>query len=184
MKWIWTALLVLVLMTMPAIAAPAAVDPGWKALGESTWIAEGASKNPEHIVYVFTDTECPYCHKLWLAMRPYLADGTRVQVRNIPVAVISEDSEPRAQAILMQKDPAAAFAKHEAAFKSGGIAKATTLSPDISAKLEKNQALMSEFGLRGTPAILYLDADGKMRGAQGSPSPAALAAIMGAPAKP
>ena len=50
----------------------------WNDLGKSTWIAEG-STTPRRIVYVFTDTECPYCHKLWLATQPLLV-GSDVQV--------------------------------------------------------------------------------------------------------
>jgi thiol:disulfide interchange protein DsbG len=162
-----------------AVAAPAA-QPDAKALADSTYITEGSLK-PDRIVYVFIDTECPYCHRLRAAMQPYLGAGSRVQVRYVLVAVLNEDSEPHAQAILMRKDTARALAEHENAFDKGGIAKPAALRADLSAKLEGNQALMSAFSLRGTPSIVYADPDGKLVKLQGTPDAEALAALMTPP---
>lgn len=51
-----------------AAASKPQMDPSlWGQLERSTWFAEGAAK-PERVVYIFTDTECPYCHKLWLEL--------------------------------------------------------------------------------------------------------------------
>jgi thiol:disulfide interchange protein DsbG len=176
MKWI--CVLLLALTGMQAMASPAEGNADWKALGASTWIAEGA-KTPERTVYVFTDTECPYCHKLWASMRPYLGPDSKVQVRYVVVAVINEDSEPRATAILSAKNPAAELTRHEQTYAQGGIAKATVARADISAKLDSNMELMVQFGLRGTPSIIYLDATGNPQRVQGNPSPTALASILG-----
>ncbi|OZB71633.1 MAG: thiol:disulfide interchange protein DsbG, partial [Lysobacterales bacterium 13-68-4] len=62
----------------------------WASLEKSTWIAEGSPK-ASRIVYVFNDTECPYCHRLWAAIQPKLAKG-EVQVRYVMVAVIAPKS--------------------------------------------------------------------------------------------
>jgi thiol:disulfide interchange protein DsbG len=162
-----------------AVAVPAA-QPDAKALADSTYVTEGSLK-PDRIVHVFIDTECPYCHRLRAAMQPYLGAATRVQVRYVLIAVLNEDSEPHAQAILMRKDSARALAEHENAFDKGGIARPAALDPGISAKLERNQALMSALGLRGTPSIVYQDTDGKLVRLQGSPDAEALAALMTPP---
>ena len=175
----WILLVMLVFGALGAVAAPA-IQPDAKALGESTYVVEGSLK-PDRIVYVFIDTECPYCHRLRAAMQPYLGAGSRVQVRYVLVAVLNEDSEPHAQAILMRKDTARALAEHENAFDKGGIAKPAALDPGISAKLERNQELMSAFGLRGTPSVVYQDTDGKLVKLQGSPDAEALAALMTPP---
>jgi thiol:disulfide interchange protein DsbG len=175
----WILLATMVFGAMFAVAAPAA-QPDAKALADSTYVTEGALK-PDRIVYVFIDTECPYCHRLRAAMQPYLGAGSRVQVRNILVAVLNEDSEPHAQAILMRKDTTQALAEHENAFDKGGIAKPAVLRADLSAKLASNQALMAAFGLRGTPSIVYQDADGKLVKLQGSPDAEGLAALMTPP---
>src|SRR5690625_828456 len=100
-------------LTTPAMRQVSAfTEAQWKALEKSTWVAEG-DKDAGRVVYVFTDTECPYCHKFWKASQPWLEKGG-VQVRNILVAVISPQSLPRAAAILAAADPAAAWMRIEA----------------------------------------------------------------------
>lgn len=87
-----------------AAMAPAPDPALWDRLAKSTWVAEGAAK-PGRIAYVFTDTECPFCHKLWLALQPYLHRGN-IQVRNVIVAVIAPESLGRGAAVLTARDPA------------------------------------------------------------------------------
>ncbi|MGH8042228.1 MAG: thiol:disulfide interchange protein DsbG [Rudaea sp.] len=149
----------------------------WDRLEKSTWIAEGASK-PERVVYVFTDTECPYCHKLWLATQPYLQQG-KVQVRNVIVAVIAPSSLGRGAAVLSAKDPSATWSTHERAFGHSPIAPLTAVDPRMRAKIEANKALMTRFGAFGTPAIIYRDGNGQIRMVLGQPDTAALRRIFG-----
>src|SRR5699024_2917269 len=50
------------------------LSTAWQQLENSTWFAEGA-EDPETIVYVFSDPNCPYCHLAWLANQPYMDAG-------------------------------------------------------------------------------------------------------------
>ena len=133
----------------------------WGELAASRWIAEGAA-HPRRIVYVFTDTECPYCHALWQATQPLLAGG-EVQVRHIIVAVIAPKSLTRAAAILAAADPAARFRQHEADFGHSPVQPLASVPPAIASQIRANNALMRKLGIDGTPATVYQDADGRIR---------------------
>jgi thiol:disulfide interchange protein DsbG len=174
-RWMAAGLLMMVAAT--ACAAPTAADSqAWKALQGTTWLAEGATK-PTAVIYVFTDTECPYCQKLWTAMQPRLANG-HVQVRNVLVAVIDEESEPRAKTILGSTNPAIAFAEHHRRYAQGGLAIVPTTKPGLQEKLDANLAVMQSMGLAGTPSIVFRTADGAVQRVPGNPSESVLAAIM------
>lgn len=148
----------------------------WKALEESTWVAEGDA-DAERVVYVFTDTECPYCHKFWKASQPWLAKGG-VQVRNILVAVISPKSLPHAAAILESGDPAGAWRKNEQHFGQSGAAAEAEPSTATLKKIRANNTLMMRLGFYGTPGVVYKDARGEIHTLHGlPPDPQQLKAI-------
>jgi thiol:disulfide interchange protein DsbG len=150
---------------LQAASAPSLSEATWADLGKAGWIAEGAIK-PKRIVYVFTDTECPYCHKLWLATQPLLAGGD-VQVRHVMVAVIAPQSLNRAAAILDAPDPKAALHQHESTFGHSTVQPLANVSTATEKRIEANSALMDKVGVQGTPATVYKDASGKIRMAVG-----------------
>ena len=150
----------------------------WQALENSTWIAEGA-KHPHRVIYVISDTECPYCHRLWQQVQPMLDHGS-VQVRYVLVAVIKPESLGRAAAILSESNPAAALRRHEAHFRDSPIKPMLHVPAKLESKLQANNNLMSQMGVSGTPAIIYRDADGHLRLIDGLPSdPRHIRAIFG-----
>ncbi|OZB59596.1 MAG: thiol:disulfide interchange protein DsbG [Lysobacterales bacterium 14-68-21] len=149
----------------------------WASLEKSTWIAEGSPK-ASRIVYVFNDTECPYCHRLWAAIQPKLAKG-EVQVRYVMVAVIAPKSESRAAAVLEAADPAATLRQHEQHFGNSPVQPVAKVSAATAKKLEDNATLMDTLGITGTPAVIYKDASGKIRQDDGMPPPDALDEIFG-----
>ncbi len=150
----------------------------WKALADSTWIAEGA-RNPERIVYVFSDTECPYCHQLWQETQPLLADS-HVQVRYVLVAVIRPESLGRAAAILADPNPSVQLRRHEDDYGHSPMTPMSQVPTGLKARLAANAALMNRLGATGTPAIVYRDAAGKLQLVAGLPSdPAQLKTIFG-----
>ncbi len=163
--------------SLHAATAPSLSEATWTELGNAHWIAEGASK-PKRIVYVFTDTECPYCHKLWLATQPLLAGGD-VQVRHILVAVIAPQSLNRAAAILEAPDPKAALHRHENTFGHSTLQPLANVSAATEKRIAANIALMEKLGIHGTPATVYKDASGKIRMATGVPPDARLKTIFG-----
>lgn len=154
------------------------LDPAlWKQLAAATWFSEGPAK-PERIVYIFTDTDCPYCHQLWLAVRPYLRQN-KVQIRDIIVAVIAPTSLGRGAAVLAAADPAATMRLHEQAFGHSPIRPLTAVAPGIRAKIAANEALMNRVGGFATPVIVYRDEHGRIHMVLGVPDPAAMRAIFG-----
>lgn len=146
---------------LQAAMAPSLSEATWTDLGKASWIAEGASR-PKRIVYVFTDTECPYCHKLWLATQPLLAGGD-VQVRHVMVAVIAPQSLNRAAAILDAPDPKAALHRHENTFGHSTVQPLASVPETTKKRIAANVALMQKLGIQGTPATVYKDAAGKIR---------------------
>jgi thiol:disulfide interchange protein DsbG len=147
----------------------------WAKLEEANWIAVGA-EDPERVVYMFTDPNCPYCNSIWQATEPYYDDG--LQVRHIMVGIIKQSSLPKAAAIMSADDPAAALRRHEESYEDdGGIAAADSISTEVRQQLQANTQLMREVGVNGTPAIFYKDADGKVKSANGMPSLDRLAQI-------
>lgn len=162
---------------LESASTPALDEATWARLGKASWIAEGAT-HPKRIVYVFTDTECPYCHKLWQATQPLLVGGD-VQVRHIMVAVIAPQSAARAAAVLDAPDPKAAMHEHESAFGHSPIAPLKDLPAATGKRIEDNNALMDSLGISGTPATVYKDAHGKIRMAVGMLPPDQINAIFG-----
>ena len=154
----------------------------WTVLEEEAhWIPAGAEE-PERVVYVFTDPNCPYCHDLWKATKPYYSEG--LQVRHILVGILKPSSPAKAAAILGADDPAAALRRHENRYADGGIAPAADPAPAVQAQLEQNQQLMRRMGARATPALIYRDGNGEVHSLSGMPRLKALPEILRLPEQP
>lgn len=151
-------------------------ERAWKQLEASSWIADG--RPAPRIVYAFMDPNCPYCGRFWKDARPWVDTG-KVQVRHVMVGILGPTSGPKAAAILMAKDPAAALAQHERDRGGGGIKPPAKVDPAVQAKLDANRALMQSLGSGATPTLFYRDAKGVVRSVQGAPSPEMLTAILG-----
>lgn len=156
-------------LTGPALAKVAngnLGEPQWQALEASHWVVEGNPK-AKRVVYVFVDTRCPYCERLWQASQPFLKKGD-VQVRNILVGVIRPESLPEAAHILAAKDPTAAWAHNEENFGKHPTPE-TDAPADALQKVRANTELMQQLGFMGTPGVVWKDAAGKIHALQGMP---------------
>ncbi|MBV6303297.1 thiol:disulfide interchange protein DsbG [Candidimonas humi] len=152
-------------------------DALWDKLASSTWIRDGKADAPR-IVYMFSDPNCPYCHRFWAAARPWV-DAGKVQLRNLLVGVIKPDSSTKAAAILGASDRTAALEQNERNFEKGGITPAASVPPDVRKILGSNQAFMVELGFQGTPGIVYQDENGLAQRLTGMPQPEDLGKILG-----
>lgn len=159
------------------LASGPMTEQTWAQLEDATWVRDGDADAPR-VVYTFTDTNCPFCHRFWEAARPWV-DAGKVQLRHVMVGVIAADSAPKAAAILGADDPGAALQENELAFDDGGITPAADVPAAVAKDLEANQALMVELGFRGTPGIVYEDEDGRLQTVAGMPQGDALSAVMG-----
>jgi thiol:disulfide interchange protein DsbG len=149
----------------------------WQRLESSTWIADG-SADAQRTVYVFSDPNCPFCNLFWKQARPWVEAGD-VQLRHVMVGMLRPDSAGKSAALLVAEDPEAALNAHEAAGKASQLKPVGTISPKVVEELEANLALMGEMGASATPAIYYLDEEGRLQQQQGAPRPDSLKAIMG-----
>lgn len=131
-------------------------------MGKATVITEG--KGPR-VLNIFFDANCPYCHELYTALRPKVGkDG--LEVRWVPVAVLSPSSVTKGAAILQAPDRLKAFFDNENTYgkgptgQGGGIAPATKVLPASSAILNANNALLEATKSPGVPTMLYRDKQG------------------------
>ena len=167
-------------------------DSVWGRLQSSRWVADGSDKAPK-TVYVFTDLNCPYCNKFWSDARPWVDTG-RVQLRHVIVGILTPTSPGKAAALLTEKDAAAVLASYERgqvagtkkAMTSGrphplsddGMKPLASVPPAIQRQLDANEKVMTDLGLRATPAIVWRNDMGTVQMRTGIPDEA-LAAIFG-----
>ena len=158
------------------------LNPLYSALEKSFFIAEGTQKAPKSVIYAFFDPNCPFCHFAWQALQPYEAAG--LQVRWIPVAYLMETSTDKAAAILQAKNQLAAFRENELKYNmknhEGGIKPAKPSANSLK-QLQANSELMHQFGITGTPAIVWKDTQGKIQIKGGMPRLGELPGITGLP---
>ena len=95
------------------------------------------------------------------------------------VGIIRADSPAKSAALLAAKDPQQALLEHEQAGKASTLKPLASIPPAIQAKLDANSQLMDEMGAAATPAIFYLDDQGRLQQQQGAPSPDKLSKILG-----
>lgn len=152
-------------------------ENAWPQLADAHWIADGKKSAPRTI-YVFTDPNCPYCHKFYEEARPWVKAG-KVQLRQIMVGMLRPSSPGKAAALLDADNPTKAYHKHEKHYQSGGIKPMDSVPSALQSKVDANNTLMSELGIRGTPGIVYKDSDGKIQIKQGVPHGDELKQIMG-----
>ncbi len=154
----------------------------YQQLEKTAYVTEGALDNPKQIIYAFTDANCPYCHYTWQALQPYEKIG--LQVRWIPVAVIRPTSMAKAIAILSAEDKTAAFQQMEANHgKEWTPSKEVTeaAQPEIAAQVRQNAVLMQQFGIAGTPGLVWKDAKGDVQIKGGMPRLSEIPTITGLP---
>lgn len=132
-------------------------------IDQATWIVEGKGKR---VIYIFFDPDCPYCHKLYESLRPLIV-GQDLQVRWIPVAMLTSTSEGKAAAILQASNPLEAFHKNEDDFgfndsgPGGGISPASTITNKTSLDLITNLSLLQDQNLFAVPVVVFQAKDGQ-----------------------
>lgn len=103
----------------------------------------------KHVVTVFTDITCGYCHKLHEQMKDYNALGITVRYLAFPRQGLSSQAEKDMRSIWCMADRNKAF---DDAMKGVDISPATCKT-DIS----EHYKLGVQFGIQGTPAIVLQD---------------------------
>jgi len=143
-------------------------------IDQASWIAEG--KSP-HVVYIFFDPNCPYCHKLYENARPWVKQG-KLELRWIPVGILIASSHGKAVAILGAKDPLKAFYQNEDHYNRGGGIDEDLATPEIEKKLKANEQLLADSQLGAVPLMLFRSRTGAAMLVPGSPPKARLASLL------
>ena len=103
------------------------------------------AKNEKHVVTVFMDITCHYCHLLHQQLKEYNDLGITVRYLAFPRAGMNAESAKQMEAIWTAKDPS--FALNEA--ENGNLPKEVK-TPNI---VKKQYELGIQFGVKGTPSI-------------------------------
>lgn len=162
----------------PRNAREQVLESLFQDIDQATFIAEG--KGP-HVIYVFFDPNCPYCHKLYLDTRDWIKEG-KTELRWIPVGILTATSADKAAAMLDAKDPLQAFYDNEdhytrEAGKGGGL-EGGIATPAVEKQLQVNEKLLARTGMGAVPAMLFRATDNTPILIQGSPPKDKLAIIL------
>jgi thiol:disulfide interchange protein DsbG len=130
----------------------------------ANWIKLGSDKAP--VIYTFIDPECPHCHDLIQNIRKsgYLEQGL-LQLRLIPVGVLTENSLTEAAYLLASPDPQKELFRHLDGDKTALLADKTVNTQGV----QRNIKLMQDWKLDVTPFSVYRGRDGKVKVLQGVP---------------
>lgn len=179
---VWAALVAMLLLVVGfSAAASDHTGPLQQAAGavltdieQTHWIAEG---HGPHVVYIFFDPNCPYCHTLYSNSRSFVATG-KIQLRWIPVGVLTTTSHGKALAMLGAKDPLQAFYQNENHYTRGnGGLDEDFGTPEVEQRLSANEAQWNRLGLGVVPIMLFYNKAGEPQLIQGAPPSSRLAAL-------
>ncbi len=104
------------------------------------------AKNEKHVVTVFFDITCHYCHKLHEQLKEYNDLGITVRYLGFPRNGMDSKAAKQMEAIFTSKDPV--FALNEA--ENGNLPKELK----EAAVVKKHYELGGQFGVQGTPTII------------------------------
>lgn len=155
-----------------AAGAEKAAAAIWPDIGKATWAVDGKS---DHVVYIFFDPNCPYCHRLYESLRPWIGRG-ELEARWIPIGTLMTTSLGKAAAILEAPDRTAALHENETRFSRetgafGGITEEPLPRDETLRQLAVNLELLKRTGDQGVPMMLYRLKDGSVHATLGAPKP-------------
>jgi len=116
-------------------------------LGEENMLVYRPKGEVKHTITVFTDIYCPYCRRLHEEMSDYMENG--IKVRYIFVPFKGPKSVEASESVWCAKDRNKALDMAKAGEE---IEKKSCDNP-----ISKHQALATQLGIRGTPAIMTED---------------------------
>lgn len=156
------------LLTSPSLRAAtddrAVAASLMKAMTDASYIPDGSG---DQIVYFFFDPNCPYCHRVYDRIKKIRPDFPDVQIRWVPLGMLSGSSKTKAAAIIQANDPLAAFHQSESNYgfmdndTGGGIAPAKTVLPATQTILDENLSILQGANLYGIPVVVFQADDGK-----------------------
>lgn len=148
-----------------AVTAPSKSDQLYEAVTTANWISIGKPEAP--IIYSFIDPECPHCHDLIQDVRKsgFLEKG-QVQLRLLPVGIISEESLQEAAYLLAAPNAQDLLFQH-----LDGKPGVLLADPNVNTQgVQRNMSLMQDWKFDVTPFSIYKDTSGKVKILRGRPN--------------
>jgi thiol:disulfide interchange protein DsbG len=160
--------------------APNTANTAYANISMTTYVQQGNANAP-HKMYAVMDPNCIFCHKLYMALQPYVQSG-QLSVRWIVAGFLKSSSQGKALAILGASNPVAALAQNESNFndsiEEGGIAPMNNPSAAVKAQFTNNMKFVVKSQISATPVILYKDQNGNSKMSMGGPDAAHLDAFI------
>ena len=170
----------LLFTSLARAAMPGVADRLLAGMEQATFIAEG---HGSRVLWIFFDPNCPYCHKVYERLRPWVGKD-KLQFRWVPVGMLTSTSEGKAAALLQARDRLAALHLSENDFNfstqgpGGGIAPAKRIAGKTRMDLQANLSLLQGENINGVPLLLFRKRNGSAELFIGAPTPAQLAAML------
>ncbi|MDY0029830.1 MAG: thiol:disulfide interchange protein DsbG [Pseudobdellovibrionaceae bacterium] len=145
-------------------AAKSKAEQLYDSVQSANWIQLGDKSAPA--IYTFIDPECPHCHDLIDDFRKssYLDRGF-VQLRLIPVGVLSEKSLAEAAYLIASPNPQKDLFNHLDGKENALLVDKNTNTQSV----QRNMQIMQDWKLDVTPFSVYKDVGGKVKVLQGRP---------------
>jgi len=133
-------------------------------------------------LYIIFDPNCPYCHKLFEELHPYVVKN-EVTIHWIPVGILTNTSPGKAAAILQAKNRLKAFYQSEHHWNNsedqgGRIAPLQNPSAKTRHELEANDNLLTNNNLNGVPVTLFVTTNNSAFYFEGTPPAQKMAKIL------
>lgn len=140
---------------IPATSVAPAIDP-YAATAEAAKGFASGNQMATRTVYVYFDTQCPHCGKLWETMK---ALNGSVKVVWIPVGILNPASVSQGAALLASADPTQAMNAHESQLLNGGRGMSASAPTSAqSAVIKANTKLLQAVGGDSVPFIVAKNA--------------------------
>lgn len=119
---------------------------------EAKGFTAGAMMNA-NAVYIFFDTQCSHCARLWEAAMPLHKKAKFIW---IPVGLLNGASSSQGAALLSSADPAQSMADHEKSMLAGqgGISASASAAPAMEQAMKGNTRLFKNLGIESVPFII------------------------------
>lgn len=136
----------------------------WAEMGKTNYVEFGSKNAP--MLYVFVDPFCPYCKEFWQDIAAdYVAEG-KVNLRLIPVGILTNESADAAAYIVNQNDRAQAWLNLVAA----SLPKEALVPGEKGMDgIKDNFNTMQKWKIESTPFSIYQSPEGKTKMYRGKP---------------
>ncbi len=132
------------------------------------WFSVGPHQDGAPTVYMIADPLCPHCANAIQAIAP-LVQAEAIDLRIVPVAIVSQASFGTAISLIQSDDPGSTFVAHELASAQSNPSPVQMIDPnehdpDVVIALARNVLWLRANEIPGVPFWLYVTNEGAQHG--------------------